>query len=174
MQFSDLLDLPFDANTGIIDAKAIAGTLPTTPTEVALQFYADHGRKDDFQHAYGKLKISQIDWSLVEKRADVLNTASMNEDFHRWFTNVGARAANFPVAGWKCVDTRRNVREHWEKHRTWLVSPIFLEASLVGSTSHLHLAEGHTRLGLLAGLVEQGVLPASSTHRIWLGGTNAV
>jgi hypothetical protein len=47
--------------------------------------------------------------------------------------------------------------------------PVFLEGHLVGRGPGLHLVEGHTRIGLLAGLVDAGILGPDSVHCAWVG-----
>lgn len=169
MKFADLLDLPYDTNTGIIAVEAILAAVPNTPLSVAQQFYADHGRKHDHQSTYWHLPIDQLAWSLIHVEAGLISRASVIQEFRPWFTSVANRAANYDTRGWECIDVRAEVRRHWAEHGTWSVPPVALVGQLVASTSELHVAEGHTRVGLLTGLVQHGVLAASSNHEIWLG-----
>lgn len=174
MNFSDLLALPYDKQSGIIDLTAIRAALPNTPDGVAQQFYADHGRKDELQSVYGTLNIDRMKWTLITETAEILIASSMNPNFRRRFQSVGERASRFSEQNWKCIDTREKVQAHWAQYKTWLIPPVMLMGTLIRSDSHLHLAEGHTRLGLLAGLVEHGILSKKSTHSVWLGAENAL
>lgn len=169
MTFSDLLRLPFDRHTDRISVEAILSALPRTPEAVASQFYADHGRKADHQQAYGDLVLDTIAWSLVTVEAASLSDASTLPQFQSWYSNVGARPARFEVSGWTCIDSREDVQQHWAAHGTWLVPPVALTGSVVNKPSAFHVAEGHTRIGLLRGLVKHGVLAPSSRHRLWVG-----
>jgi hypothetical protein len=168
MKFSELLTLPFDAS-GCIDIAAILVALPDTPTEVAKQFYSDHARKNEFQVQYGGMDLDRLRWHRVKQSAGELMAASVYPDYQRWLDAVRRRPASFGSQGWECIDVRKDVQDHWAKHGTWLIPPVVLSGSLVGSSAALHIAEGHTRTGLLRGLIEHGLLPAQSMHSVWLG-----
>jgi hypothetical protein len=71
--------------------------------------------------------------------------------------------------GWSCIDVRTEVVAHWQEHRTWLSPPVFLDGTLVGSENPYRLVEGHTRVAILKGLLEHGLIEPDSTHRIWYG-----
>lgn len=169
MKFKQLLNQPYNKNTGQIDENVLARLLPETPPEVIRQFYVDHGRKDDFQSQYEDIEISKIHWAKVGLLAEDICQCSYYQRFSNWYNNVEQRALKLAKEGWSCIDCRSSVVKHWESERTWLTPPIFLRGSVLGSTSQLHLVEGHTRTGLLRGLVDAGVITPSSTHEIWLG-----
>lgn len=168
MRFSGLLQLPFNPKSDTVDLRAILSALPDTPEEVARQAYSDHGRKDDFQSAYGCLDLSAIEWKQVECPAAEICSASVLPSFQQWFLNVGRRAERFEAEGWACIDVRRAVVSHWEKHETWVLPPVLILGDLMGSTG-LQLIEGHTRVGILAGLVRREILSRDSGHVVWLG-----
>ena len=169
MKFAALLQLPYDKNTGIVDLDDILAHLPNTPLEVAKQFFADHGRNGAFQAQYGRIDLNDIIWQRTDETASVLSKASVYPRFRNWFESVGRRAEAFAVQGWKCIDSRKPVQAHWKDHGTWLIPPVLLQGILVSSSSVYHLAEGHTRVGLLAGLASTGILAPESKHTIWLG-----
>lgn len=173
MRFADLLHQPYNKNTEIIDLVAIKRALPDTPDQVARQVYADHGRKSTFQSFYAQLEIDQIAWTQVSLSARELVAAAMNPNFKQWFASVSARSSFFVEKGWRCIDVRQEVQEHWEGFGTWLVEPVLLDGQLVRSSSKLHLVEGHTRVGLLKGLTEQSIIEAESMHKVWLGSGRA-
>jgi hypothetical protein len=55
-----------------------------------------------------------------------------------------------------------------------MTPPVFLnhnvEIKLLPSPKkELHLVEGHTRLGMLKGLIEKGLLSENSIHKVWVG-----
>ena len=168
MRFSDLLQMPFNPESDTVDLRAILSALPDTPEEVARQVYSDHGRKEDFQSAYGRLEISAIEWKQVERPAAEICSASALPSFRQWFVNVGHRVERFEAEGWACIDVRRPVVSHWAEHATWVVPPVLILGDLMGSTG-LHLIEGHTRVGILAGLVRRRILSKNSGHVVWLG-----
>jgi hypothetical protein len=169
MVFADLLELPYDVATGMVNVDSIVSVLPDTPLPVATQLFADHGRKDEFQHQYGHLRLDGLRWTHQKLEARALLKVSMNPDFQRWFDFARRRTARFNLEGWLCIDMRTEVQEHWAQMRTWRVSPVFLFGVVVSSASRLHLVEGHTRVGTLVGLVENSILAEGSTHEVWLG-----
>lgn len=163
------MSLPYNKNSWIIDMNGLRKVLPNTPEDVLQQVYSDHGRKDEFQSNYKALEISAIKWHLVPVEAHLLASADMYEMFRRWFENVRERANDFPSMGWKCIDARPAVNQHWEKNHTWLTPPIFIRGSMKSSPTPLYLMEGHSRVGALAGLVRSGVIAPDSNHCVWLG-----
>lgn len=167
--FADLMRLPHDENSGRIELEAILAALPNTPWPVAMQFYADHARKPDHQACYGPLRLDTLSWELTGITAGQLALASTVTAFRRWFEAVAGRATHFEKDGWACIDTRAEVCRQWARERTWLVSPVVLQGAVAGSASEFHVAEGHTRIGLLKGLVAAGVISPLSAHEVWLG-----
>ena len=168
MKFSQLLEFPYGSD-GSIDLPAILETLPGTPRDVAQQFLSDHGRKSVFQDQYASLDLSLIDWSLEEIEAYSLLEASIYPRNHRWVESVGKRLEDFHAKSWACIDSRRTVCQQWATSRTWLIPPIFLDGIGPAASNRLHLVEGHTRVGLLAGLVQRAIVPANSKHQAWVG-----
>ena len=73
------------------------------------------------------------------------------------------------VQNWDCIDTRQEVVKYWRENNTWLRKPIFINASLIKKDNKFHLVEGHTRVGILKGAVQNGILDIESTHEIWYG-----
>jgi hypothetical protein len=169
MKFAALCALPYDAGTDRIDIESLRTELPDIPNAVLVQFCADHGRNSEFQKQYGHLDLGEIAWTLRSTSAREICECSMNEVFRSWFEEVSQRAAQFPRRRWACIDVRREVQEHWRSHATWIESPVMIDGSLVGPGSALHLVEGHTRVGLLAGLVQRSIVAPESIHSIWLG-----
>jgi hypothetical protein len=169
MEFRDLHCVEYDKDTEIIDAFSLARLLPNTPTEVREQFYVAHGRKDCMQAQYATLEISSLQWSKVAKSASEVASCSYYEEYATWYEAVGKRATQVNTQGWSCIDSRRPVVEHWQNYKTWQLSPVFLHGNIVGSSSSLHLVEGHTRVGLLCGLVSSGIIQSDSMHQVWLG-----
>ena len=169
MKFSGLLDLPHDENTRIIDLRTLRIRFPKIPEDVLRQLLSDHGRNDEFQSAYCDIDIDRVNWRREEFTAEQIINASMNPRFRQWFESVSARAQNYQSQGWKATDSRQKVREHWAEHQTWMVPPVLFSGSLVKSAEEFHLVEGHTRVGLLFGLVKHGFIESSSSHAVWLG-----
>ena len=167
MRFSDLMSLPFDERSGDIDVKAIQSCLPEVPLSVAVQVYSEHGRKPAFQTQYGSLTISKINWQLLKVPASELVAASSQFEGH--VQNVSTRAVSIGTSGWNCLDPRPDVVAHWREHRTWLVPPILTNPSLLIGHGALWLMEGHTRIGTLKGLLNEGYVSPDSLHQAWIG-----
>lgn len=169
MKFSNILNLPYDRNTGKPNFEAISAALPGVPFEVVTQFFGDHGRNPDFQAQYAGLELNAVIWTKVRIPASELIAASKYERFVPWFNSVAKRFTTFPEKGWLAIDRRRTVVEQWERNGTWAVPPVFLSGELVGRDAKLHLVEGHTRLATLAGAAECGQIRPESLHEIWMG-----
>lgn len=169
--FSDLLELEHD-QAGNISPEALRALSLPMPRDVLEQICADHGRKDDFQAQYAHLDLRQLTWALESLTAAEIIAASVYERFRGSVETVSLNwvdAPDSPGADWILRDPRADVVRHWVDHRTWLRPPVFVEGFLVGSSVPLHLMEGHTRLGVLKGLVDRGLLRESSAHEAWVG-----
>jgi hypothetical protein len=139
------------------------------PDDVVEQFVKDHGTKGDFQKQYGHLDLHAVAWDLKSIPASELLACSVFPRFAEWVDIVADRTRVVPIEGWKEVRLPRGASESWRERGTWLRSPVMISGEMIGSANPLHLVEGHTRLGALRGLVEAGVLPASSEHEVWIG-----
>lgn len=168
MLFSSLMNLSY-AESGRIELDALRQALPSTPEDILIQVYADHGRNCAFQKQYGHLDISRIEWQLDRLPAEEIVVCTVWRDFQNWFDSVAARVSAFAIQGWNCVDVRADVRLSWECERTWIKPPILLGGVLAPYAPRLHLVEGHTRIGLLRGLIAAGVLSGMSEHLVWIG-----
>lgn len=169
MKFRELFGQLYNVQTGIIDPDALCRLLPTTPADVIEQFYSHHGRNSEFQAQYSELDILSINWSKVVLTASEIIQCAYYDPYSKWYKNVGERAAQFSERGWASIDTRADVVEHWKNQHTWSRAPVFLVGHLLGLVTTLWLVEGHTRVGLLCGLVRAGVIALSSEHEIWIG-----
>lgn len=167
--FSDLMNLPHtDGNR--ISFNELKSNLPNTPDAVLRDVYSDHGRKAEFQTQYGRIAIDALEWNLVNYKAKQIIQCTAYSLFElgrlipvsRWIDNFGSK-------GWSCIDTRQEVVEQWKLKQTWLSPPYLLQGKILGKKSDLHLVEGHTRLGILKGLVNQGLVEEESLHMIWYG-----
>lgn len=167
LTFANLLEIKYDTDTGMIDASELAELLPATPLAIR-EMLSDHGRNNAFQEQYRTIEISRLNWELVELEAGDILKCSIHDDFQRWVGDVSKRVDDFGDRGWRALDKRPEVTEHWQKHGTWSSPPIFLDAALIGGKG-IHLVEGHTRLGTLRGLVSAGLISARSRHVIWHG-----
>jgi hypothetical protein len=151
-----------------VDSQAIEMLLPGTPPTVR-EMYSDHGRKEQIQRQYGSITISDITWAKVSLRASEIVECSIYHWFSNWTNNVARRPESFGKAGWRCIDVRPNIVDYWSKFHTWLEPPVLLDASVLGRPHGLHLMEGHTRIGILRGLIFYGVLQPDLKHYIWRG-----
>lgn len=169
MKFRDLLDLPYDECNGNIALEAILEVLPNTPVEVAEQVYRDHGRKEEHQMEYGELEIGGLSWAKKELVAADIQSCFMLPRFSVWPERVSQRLERFEQVGWECIDVREDVWRHWEQHQTWMIEPVLIRRELVGEEEGLHLVEGHTRVGVLRGLLSRALIAGGSVHGVWFG-----
>lgn len=168
MLFRDLMSLPFNRASDRIGLSALREAGIVAPDDVLEQFYGDHGRKDEFQSEYGALNISRLLWSEAELPAHEIVACSVYPSFRRWVDDVADRLDHFGADGWGCIDIRPDVVEHWRTRLTWQRSPILIPGELVDEPQPLRLVEGHTRLGVLTGLLRIGQLTGGSVHKVWL------
>ncbi|MBN8449166.1 MAG: hypothetical protein J0M13_09205 [Candidatus Accumulibacter sp.] len=173
MKFRDLLSQPYNKDTEIIYPDALRILLPETPLDVIEQVYSHHGRKGEFQEQYADLELSSIAWVSAPIFAAELIQASFYPGFANWFRTVEARPLAFAECGWRCIDTRADVIEHWTKHQTWSREPVLIKGFQPAVAERLHLVEGHTRVALLSGLVKSGVLSPKSEHQVFVGRAGA-
>jgi hypothetical protein len=169
MKFCDLLSQAYNKETGIIYADPLLNLLPETPLEVIEQVYSHHGRNDEFQGQYGELELSSIVWVSAPLPAAEIIQASFYPSFTKWFRDVEARPLVFEKRGWRCIDSRADVIEHWSEHQTWLHQPVLVQGLPPATAGRLHLVEGHTRVALLSGLVKAGVISPRSEHQVLVG-----
>lgn len=167
-RFSDLMKL--DKNDhDLISMKALRKELTDTPNDILEYFYSHHGRKDVFQRQYADLEINKIIWKKKYLSASEIVSCDCYSMFSEWMSNVQARISSFKTKGWNCIDVRNEIVKHWEEFLTWELPPIFIEKEMLNKSNGLWLVEGHTRVGVLRGLVEHSIVHNQSTHEIWLG-----
>lgn len=168
MRYSELLSLG-STREGRVPMEALSALKETIPEDVLEQFLYDHALNPDFQKQYGHLDLSRIVWELCCLPASEIVQASTYHGFRDWPRQVAARLNAFAKESWACIDRRPYVVNHWATHHTWLRAPVMLDGRLLRRSSRLHLAEGHTRLGLLRGLVSRKILSPESRHDVWIG-----
>lgn len=167
--FGDLLQLPWEPS-GQIEARALREVALPMPDEVLEQFCLDHGRNEDFQSQYRHLDLHRLKWTCHEVSGETLVTATVFPRFAPWVASVSRRAVRISEEGWSAADRRVAIAEHWRVSRTWIRPPILIARKAVRhGPQPLHLVEGHTRLGLLGGLIGTGWISPSATHRAWIG-----
>ena len=123
----------------------------------------------DFQKQYEDLELTSITWNLTTFPAKEIIEATFYPYFMSYFRSVEARPLKFSKRGWQCIDIRKDVIAHWSTHQTWLSPPVFIQGLPPAVGGKLHLMEGHTRVALLRGLVNYGILSNLSHHKILLG-----
>lgn len=168
MYFQELLNLKKD-ECGLMDFNELLKLLPNTPEDVLSQFFYDHGRKHDFQSQYSHLEINKLKWREIELKADEIIKSSFYESYSNYIIEVSERLNKFEKEDFFCIDIREKVVNNWKEERTWLKSPIFLDAKLVAKPNKLHLVEGHTRFGILKGLLSKKIISKDSIHKVWFG-----
>lgn len=169
MKFVDLLEFPYNKRNNIIELSAVIEALPRTPPEVATQFYCDHGRNAIFQRNYGAIDIGALSWERKNLSGADLQNCTVIPQYTDWVDSVKRRLDQFQDVQWRCIDSRSHVWQYWEKCQTWLTLPVFVLRTVIGSGAGLHLVEGHTRMGVLCGLLERSLIPSSKVHSFWLG-----
>lgn len=168
MRFNELHTL-FNEHK-LLKLDAIIDLFPDVPLEVLRQFYFEHGSKDSFQKQYGLLDLEKILWEKIRiKWKDIISLFVNYSDFCARMKCVEDRVNKFKHEGWNCIDSRENVVVQWRNNKTWAISPIVIDWSLINSCSKYWLVEGHTRVGLLKWLINHGILSPDLEHDIWYG-----
>jgi hypothetical protein len=139
------------------------------PDDVLEQFVCDHGTKPEFQTQYGHLDLHALGWRLIVIPARKILACSVYDLFADHVAIIANRVRRVAGDCWSDACLPLGAAEHWQNHNTWMRPPVLITGALVKSNSHIHLIEGHTRIGALRGLVESGVLSDSSNHQVWLG-----
>lgn len=169
LKFKDLMDFPYNKEDGVIDIDFLREKLSDTPEDVLEQLYSEHGRKIDFQAQYNDINILEIEWKLVRLTALSILETTYYSDFSDYFQIASGKALQVSSLGWTGVSHCPLIRKQWEDNSTWLRPPVMFRKQIYSLGSDYHLAEGHTRVGLLKGLVDNAILPKNGKHSVWLG-----
>jgi hypothetical protein len=134
------------------------------PDAVVEQFLFDHGRNSEFLIEYGHIELQDLAWELIGVAAEDFMTVTVCAEFRDW---VDSCERHFQFR----IDQRvSEERDSWREDGTWIVPPVLVDGSLVTPrSSTLRLIEGHTRLGILRGLLAAGIADPSHTHQAWVG-----
>jgi hypothetical protein len=134
------------------------------PLDVFEQLFHDHHGDDTFEPV-----VRVVDWSRVEWTEAFLTGASLRSvRVPRAYQHVVDEARASTVAD-GLRDERPDVLAHWRQAGTWLVPPIVVAGSAIGSRPGDELIVGFTRLGNLLGLLDRGEAASSTKHQVWLG-----
>lgn len=163
------MSIKFNESSNIIDLDELTRLLPEIPLEVTTQFLSDHGRNSDFQAQYSELDLSLIEWRLASVVASTIATCDYYPKFGKWVNMVQDRTNQYSARGWECIDTRADVVKHWRQYKTWKIPPVFLSIRTSHNVNKLQLLEGHTRIGILKGVINLKLIEPLSEHNIWLG-----
>jgi hypothetical protein len=133
------------------------------PAPVVGQFLYDHGAKDEFLEQYDHLDLLALRWELRELPAGVLVGCTVFEEFADQVIETAAMPHH------KIAQYREAYGpDLWSG--SWRLPPVFLEGHLRNPPhERLHLVEGHTRLGILTGLLASDEVPSNSLHKIFVG-----
>lgn len=169
MRFSDLIGLEKVYQFAKERSFAIQNMLPHVPIDVVNQFYSDHCSNSAYQRYYGHLKLDDIHWTLLEFTGDEIVSFTHIAEYDRRYIDSRDRGFKAGSMGLEYAHSCKKVIDYWRNHNTWIVAPITIEGSLVSLTSKYHLVEGHTRLGLLNGFIDVGLIDKSVIHKVWVG-----
>lgn len=127
------------------------------PVVVARDVLFDHGHKDHMIRQYDHLDLRVIRWVLTALPASELVNATS------WYgLTVEAQHTH-----WKIDRYRSLRRDAWDG--TWAVPPYLIDGALLQTPQvALHVVEGHTRIGILTGLVTLGEMDPLTQHKVWI------
>lgn len=136
------------------------------PIPVVEQFLFDHGHKSEFIKQYGHLELNRIVWELRSVKASELVSASHYVGFTR--AEEVADHPHYTLGLYRSPELLARRPNPWTD--TWAEPPLFVEGALRRPPQRqLHLVEGHTRLGVLEGLLRLGEVAADSVHPAYIG-----
>lgn len=130
-----------------------------------------------FHGAHGNAPIealvSHVDWAGVEWNLETRTGGSFREvGIDRAFQSAVDEAyASVLAAG--VTHERTDVIASWQEKGTWIEPPLLIEGELIGSAVRDLILLGHTRLGCLLALIDQGAVAESARHEIWLARARA-
>ncbi|MET0790951.1 MAG: hypothetical protein ABW061_05475 [Polyangiaceae bacterium] len=163
MRFSDLRYFARNESSGALDGQAAQALQLPMPEDVLEQFIVDHSLKPEFQEVYADLDLYGIVWAEGSlPTAQIVACSSKFDDYVDEVATIlrdGADDRPLP----HMTPESSNA---WFDSGTWRRSPVFLDALLPGCA--LHLVEGHTRVGVLKGLLRTNI-PVRSAHLCWVG-----
>lgn len=137
------------------------------PLDVFEQLFHDHHGDEVFEPV-----VRNVDWARVEWTDTSLTGASLRSvRVPRPYQHAVDEARGATVAD-GLHDERPEVLVHWQTEGTWLVPPIVVAGSAIGSRPGDELIVGFTRLGNLLGLLDRGDVSGATRHRVWLGRRN--
>lgn len=170
MKFSDLLQLPFDSYTNKIPIELLRDCLPSTPESVLVQVFHEHGRNQELHSHFGSMDLSTITWSEQKLPGAQIADCWVKPESLSWVNTAASRVQLFHAQGWHCIDYRKIIAKHWEINGTWQLAPVLL---FIAPESALILLEGHTRIGILRGLISNGIIDAVALHDVFVGRCDA-
>jgi hypothetical protein len=136
------------------------------PDRVIDEFLWSHGKNERFRRQYGHVDLPALVWELQSLTARELLASSFDEDLGGRVLDVAANP-HWYLAQYRPPDAL------WGDD-TWSQPPLLMPAGfLTPPKDGLHLVEGHTRLGVMRGLVELGELSADSTHQVYVASARA-
>jgi hypothetical protein len=134
------------------------------PDDVLEQFLFDHGNKPGFVAAYGHLDLRDMRWRIRTFKAEELRQIGHGT----YFEHVEETRQNprHWIGNWR----GSGVDLGWETIGSWRRPPVLIDGYCAQPAHNgLHVVEGHTRLGLLQGLIDDGTIGAHTEHRAWFG-----
>lgn len=169
-RLADLQHLPRPgdgrANFSTFQAEIAARNIQW-PSAVIEQFLFDHGCNHHFVEQYGHLDLEHIEWTLKSITASELSKSTYHEDLGERLTSV-AEHPHDTLRMYRSPELISRRGEPW--NRTWAVPPVLLSGELRDPPqAELHLVEGHTRMGVLIGLLRLGEVEPTSEHLAYVG-----
>jgi hypothetical protein len=163
MRFADLRYFAKTSAGGLSAEGARALKLPM-PEDVLEQFIIDHALNHKFQREYADLDLYAISWELAQlPTAEIISSWSKCDGY----VDEVAEILSNSSAARPLPHMTPESSNAWIDSGTWRRSPVFLD-SVLSARSGLHLAEGHTRVGALKGLLDTDI-PVRASHSCWVG-----
>jgi hypothetical protein len=125
-----------------------------------------HGRHNDpdLEPLVRGVDFSQVTWEQEDRSGVALRQVCVDRAFQE-----AVDEAYRDIIDNDLIHEREDVVASWRETGTWIEPPIFISGVVLESAIPDYLLVGSTRLGCLLAFLDQGVVPESARHQVWVG-----
>lgn len=173
MKFSEVCPLLQKAKSEKEFIDSNFNVFNNTPSEVISQLYCGLACNNTIIGFYGNINIESLLWKCISLSAEhIIQETSYYPYFAAYVNEIEEEVTTDGFNAYSLLsrEVTDGCKRYWEKHKTWQVSPVFINGTILTlPMRNLHLIEGHTRLGILKGLLNKQLISHESPHKIFWG-----
>lgn len=143
-------------------AAQLAGL--SCPPSVFTTLFHDRHDDGDLERLLRGIDFNQVTWEQQERSGNALRQVSVD----RAFQEAVDEAYRYVIDN-EVIHEREDVLASWRETGTWIEPPILLAGTILESAIRDYLLVGSTRLGCVRAFLDQGVMPESARHQVWVG-----